>query len=218
MILWRTLWRWEGRGLRRDAMALAELAGFALLCVVLFSFLTETVAFPVPLLVWVILLFAGVLYVGRTFDREWAADGSRVLEGLRMIPGVLPLLFWIKWGRASLVLLGVGGFVALLLQATTPHAAPWWAWSWPPLLCGLLGFTAIGVLFAAGVVTQSRREYLLAVVCYPLTIPLILAVSQALHVGMATQTLSILWLKLTAGCALLYVVLAAALFPQMMRE
>lgn len=217
-MIWRTLWRWEGQALRRDVMALAELAGFALLCVVLFSLVGDAVRLPMPLVLWLILLFAGVLYMGRTFDREWASDGSRVLEGLRTIPGVVPWLFWIKWARASLVLLAVGIFVALLLQATTRLPMPWWAFSWPPLLCGVLGFTAIGVLFSAGVVTHTRREYLLAIVCYPLTIPLILAVAQALHIGIATQTRSIVWLKLTAGCAILYVVLAATLFPHMIRE
>ncbi|MBI2343474.1 MAG: heme exporter protein CcmB [Deltaproteobacteria bacterium] len=216
--MWSTLWRIESRGIRRDVIGVAELIGFVVLSLLIFAFVTRAVSIPAPLILWVTLLFGGVLYLGRSFDREWASDGSRVLEGLRMIPGAIPRLFWVKWGSNSLVLLLVSLLATGLLMLFLEEPGGWLAWSWLPLVIGLCGFSALGTLFAAGVVMQTRREYLLAILCYPLAIPLILAVSQCLTNGLATGRVDPVWIKLTAGCALLYITVASLLFPYLVEE
>lgn len=215
---WSALWYAEWLGVRQELAGLIELAAFVILGLLVFGLVDAHGVIPPPLLLWLLLLFGGMMYVGRAFDREWAGDGSRVLEGLRQIPGAMFRLFWIKWGKCCLVLAGTGGVAALLLAAFSTAPAVWLPWSLAPLGLGIAGLCALGTLFAAGLLMQDRREYLLPIVCYPLAIPLILGVAQCLASGLAVQRVEPVWLKLTAGCALFYTVGAALLFPHLVEE
>lgn len=215
----RTLWRIECRGLLRDIASLAELIGFVVLCLLIFSFVSSAHPIPAPLVLWITILFGGILYLGRSFDREWASDGSRVLEGMRMIPGVIRQMFWIKWIVNCLVLLGVALIAGIILGMSYRGGwPPWFGWIGAPLAFGIAGIAALGTLFAVGTLTQARREYLLPLLCYPIAIPLILGVSQCLVSGIAIQRVDPVWLKLTAGCSLLYVTVSFVLFPFLVEE
>lgn len=219
--MWLALWRLEWRGIARDRWALVELAGFLVCCLLIFRLALPEGATPVPIpmVVWITMLFGGVLFLAHGFDREWASDGSRILEGWRQIPGLIPRLFWVKWLSTSVILLATAGLAVLLLWLQSPAAAtPAPLWLWAPLGIGILGMTALGTLFAAGVVMEPRRAYLLPLLIYPLAIPLILAVAQCMATGMATQLVATIWLKLAMGCALLYVTLASWLFPHLIEE
>ncbi len=211
------LWRAEWRGIFREPIRLAEVIGFVVLCLLIFTFVSDSLlhAIAPSLMVWVTLVFGSVIFLGRSFDREWGSDGSRVLEGLRQMPGVLAALFWVRLASNVLVLLCVMGVAMLLVNVTTsPDNPDWMRLSAGPITLGVLGLTALGTLFSGAIVMQERRELLLPLLVYPLAIPLILAVSQCLGGILATGALDIVWLKLTAGTALLYVVGALLLFRQ----
>ncbi len=220
-MLWIVLWRAELRGIRRDIWSLGELAGFMVCCLLIFRLAGSRLPtqIPEPITLWITLLFGGIIYLGHSLDREWAGDGSRVLEGLRMVPGAVTTLFWVKWMANGLVLVVAGMLGMFLLIVTSESTSTAWiSWSVGPLLMGVMGLTGLGTLFAVGVLGEDRRSSLLPILCYPLAIPLILAVSQCVSRGMVLSQIDYVWLRLTAGCALLYVVLAAILFPAMVDE
>lgn len=213
----RTLWKIELLNIYRDVARLIELIGFVFLCLLIFQFVGYADSTHAPIVIWVTVLFAGMLHFGRSFDAEYASDGSRVIEGMRLIDGVASRIFWVKFITNVTIMTAVFLLGCVILSATsTDEIGVWLQFSFSPILLGIVGISALGTLFSVGIISENRREYLLPILCYPIAIPLILGVSQCLSVGISTQILDMVWLKLTAGCAILYVALAAMLFPQLM--
>jgi heme exporter protein B len=124
-------------------------------------------------ILWVATAFAGTLALGRTFDREQAhqtlpallhAPVDRAAIYVGKLLGLLALLW--------LVLLVVVPLVAILFQASL-FAAPWALLAL--LVCGTIGFLAVGSLFASMLVRTRSRDVLLPVLLYPMTVPVMLA-------------------------------------------
>src|SRR5882672_6357368 len=150
---------------------------FAVSCVLVFAFalVKEGEAPPdaAPAILWIAILFAGTLALGRTFERERYGE---TLRALLMAPSPRPAVYVGKL-LGMLALLGIAEallvpMVAFLFQATL--------FSRPLLLAGLLaggtvGFSAVGTLFAAMLVRARSRDVLLPILLYPITIPVIIA-------------------------------------------
>ncbi len=122
---------------------------------------------------WIAVAFSGTLALGRTFERERYHD---VLGALLLAPADRPAVYLGKlFGIVALLLLVeaiIVPLVALLFQAplfTHP------AYLIGLLVCGTLGFAAVGTLVAAMLVRARSRDVLLPVLLYPLTVPVIIA-------------------------------------------
>src|SRR5712664_2498461 len=121
---------------------------FAVSCVLVFAFalVKEGEAPPdaAPAILWIAIMFAGTLALGRTFERERYGE---TLRALLLAPAPRPALYIGKL-LGMLALLGIAEallvpMVAFLFQATL--------FSRPLLLAGLLaggtvGFSAVGTL------------------------------------------------------------------------
>jgi heme exporter protein CcmB len=149
---------------------------FALSCVLVFAFAFVRGGVPIPDtsggILWVVIVFAGTLALGRTFERERQTD---TLRALLLAPVERPAVYLGKLAAVLLLLVAVEALVVpvigVLFNAPVGRA-PW-------LLIGLLatgtlGFAAVGTLFAAMLVRAQSRDVLLPVLLYPVTVPVII--------------------------------------------
>lgn len=151
---------------------------FAAVVVVLFSFAFvqsdgKVVADVSAGILWIAIAFAGMLGLGRAFEREREGDTMR---GLLCSPADRGALFL---GKAA----GIALFMLLVELVVVPMLgflfdAPILA---RPIELFLLlslatiGFAVVGSVFAAMLLRSRMREVLLPVVLYPIVVPALLA-------------------------------------------
>ena len=126
-----------------------------------------------PGILWVALLFPGVLQLNRSFDVERADD---TLSGLLLSPLEPERLFIGKWlaNWTYLVVVDLFVLVAFMVLFNIAFEA---AIAWLLLLIPLAAvpFTAVGTLFAAMVSSLRSREAMLPILLFPLLIPSLIA-------------------------------------------
>jgi heme exporter protein B len=132
-----------------------------------------------PGVLWLTLVFAGLVAFGRAFaaEREQAS-----LEAMLMTPASPVAIFAGKAIAAGLLLVGCEAVLlpALALFFGTPLSAPIVA----AVLLATIGMAALGCLFAAMVARIRSRELLLPLLTLPLWIPFIVAGGHAVQVAM----------------------------------
>lgn len=175
-ILWKDL-RIELR--TKETLALLLLLGLLLLLVLSFAFdpTSPMRAAAAPGVIWVAVLFAGVLGINRSLllERE-----NLCLHGLLLAPIDHGTIFLAKTLASFVFMVAANAVVVPLFVlffnmdflATVLRVGP-------VLLLGLLGFAAIGTLFAAVSVRTRAREVMLPLLLLPLASPLIIAGIQA---------------------------------------
>jgi heme exporter protein B len=149
---------------------------FALSCLLVFAFAFVRGGRPIPDtaggILWVVIVFAGTLALGRTFERERQTD---TLRALLLAPVERPAVYLGKLAAVLLLLAAVEALVVpvvgVLFQAPIARA-PWLLLGL--LAAGTLGFAAVGTLFAAMLVRAQSRDVLLPVLLYPVTVPVII--------------------------------------------
>jgi heme exporter protein B len=150
---------------------------FAISCVLVFAFSLVQEGRAAqgvgPGVLWMAIMFAGNLALGRTFERE---RQSETLRALMLVPAPRPAVYLGKL-TAIIVLLTLTEvvlvpLVALLFQAEL-LAHPFWLTA--VVVAGTVGFAAVGTLFAAMLVRARSRDVLLPVLLYPITVPVLIA-------------------------------------------
>jgi len=150
---------------------------FAVSCVLVFAFALVREGVPPEgasaAVLWIAILFAGNLALGRTFERE---RQSETLRALLLAPASRPAVYTGK-------LLGL----VALMSAAEVLLVPLIAFLFQePLLrhpfrlativvAGTTGFAAVGTLFAAMLVRTRSRDMLLPLLLYTITVPVIIA-------------------------------------------
>ena len=196
---------------------------FAVSCILVFAFaLVREGRAPedgAAGILWIAIMFAGNLALGRTFERERQAETLRALllapaprpaVYLGKLLGILALLV-----AAELVLVPL---IAFLFQARL-LAHPFWLAS--IVLSGTLGFTAVGTLFAAMLVRARSRDVLLPVLLYPVTVPVIIAGvrgTAALLQADVDNAIVGFWLALLVCFDVVFVTLALWTFEPVMTD
>ena len=150
---------------------------FAVSCVLVFAFaLVQEGRGPedgAAGILWIAIMFAGNLALGRAFERERQAE---TLRALLLAPAARPAVYLGKLlGIVALLVaaeLVLVPLVAFLFQAGLLRHPFWLA---AIVLAGTIGFTAVGTLFAAMLVRARSRDVLLPVLLYPVTVPVIIA-------------------------------------------
>jgi len=214
---------------RKDA--LAELRGkhattstlfFAALVLLLFGFalgpdsrrLTEAA----PGLLWLAIVFAGLLAVGRLHLVE-TDDGA--LEHLALYPVDRRAIYAGKVlsGVAAMLVLGgvLLGVVAILYGIDLAAA-------WLPLvvtlLLGAVGFAAVGTFYAGVTVRMRAREVMLPLLMLPVIAPLLLAAVKASAAALGGDPFGELtaWLQLLAGYDIVMLITGAATYGFLLEE
>jgi heme exporter protein B len=162
------------------------LAQFVVLALVIANFGFQIYARNAPSIapgvLWLALVFAGLVAFGRAFaaEREQAS-----LEAMLMTPASPVAIFAGKALAAGLLLVGCEAVLlpALALFFGTPISAPIVA----AVLLATIGMAALGCLFAAMVARLRSRELLLPLLTLPLWIPFIVAGGHAVQVAMGAS-------------------------------
>lgn len=159
----------------RSRERITAMGAFAVLAGVLFSFSIDTTTVrPQDVaagLVWMTLVFGGLLGVGRTFHLE-AQDGA--FQGILTSPAPKDAVFLAKT-IANFVLLYLVSLLVLAVFALFFGVDLGRNLGWIVFVLGLgsLGFVALGTLFAAIATGTSMGETLLPVLVFPLLVPMV---------------------------------------------
>lgn len=160
----------------RSRERIGAMGAFAVLAGVLFAFSIDTsTTRPQDVaagLIWMTLVFGGLLGVGRTFQLE-AQDNA--FQGILTSPVPKDAVFLAKT-FANFALLYVVSLLVLFVFALFfgLELGPNLGWVVFVLGLGSLGFVALGTLFAAVSTGTSMGETLLPVLIFPLLVPMVI--------------------------------------------
>jgi len=196
---------------------------FAVSCVLAFAFalVREGEAPPdgAAGILWIAIMFAGNLALGRTFERERQAE---TLRALMLVPAPRPALYLGKLLGIVLLLVATEvllvPLVALLFQAGL-LAHPLWLVA--VVAAGTIGFATVGTLFAAMLARARSRDVLLPVLLYPVTVPVIIAgvrATASLAQPDADMAVVQFWLALLVAFDVVFLALALWTFEPVMTE
>ena len=178
----------------------------------------NTALMVAPGVLWITLVFSGLLAMSRSWGRERDNDVFRALL-LSPVPRAA-----IYWGKAlgslgfllvieAILLLEVGVLFSLdLTDVLVPLGAL--------LLLGTLGFVATGNLFAAMGVRTSMRDMALSVALFPIVAPALLcgvvATRELLHGAPLVEIYA--WMKIMAGFDVAVMTAATVIFEPIIED
>jgi heme exporter protein B len=167
--------RIEARG--RQTIGLLVVLGLLIVAVLGLGLgATAASAFGAPVVLWVSYLFAGVLCFEKTMAVE-RSDGA--LAGLMIAPMDRGTIYFAK-------LLSNLALMAAVALVVTPAGVVFFSFDLTAapgtfvivMSLGILGFAAIGTLFAALVSSTRLQGGLLAMMAFPVALPLVIASTQ----------------------------------------
>jgi heme exporter protein B len=170
-------------------------------------------------ILWVALAFSGTLALGRAFEREREGETLRALllapveRGAIYLGKVIALVSLMTCVEAVIVPVVVLLFNAPIGRAPGLVAAL--------LVGGIIGFAAVGTLFAAMLVRAHSRDVLLPVLLYPITVPVVIAGVRGTAAIFAVEpnlALARMWLTMLIFFDVVFVTLALWTFGAVMSE
>jgi heme exporter protein B len=165
---------------------------------------------------WVTLIFAGMLGLQRAFLIE---QERGCLSGLLLCPIEPGTLFLAKLTGNILFLVLVEVIATPLTLILLKVPLSWSLLALPAvLLLGIIGFAALGTLFAAISVRTRAREVLLPVMLLPLLIPLLIAAVKVTGALLAGMTWTGVWLRVLVAFDVVFVVTGWLIFSQVVQE
>lgn len=198
---------------RREAVGLIVVLGVLIVTVLGLGLGPEQLAggFAAPAVLWVAYLFSGVLCFEKTMANE-QHDGA--LAGLLLAPIDRAVIYAAKLLSNIALMIAVALIitpVAVVLFRFDLSAAPWqFALI---MLLSMIGYAAIGTLFAAAVAGSSLRGGLLAIAIFPISLPLVIASTQMLvRLFRDGQTIGGTGLAVIVAFALIYLVASWLVF------
>ena len=201
---------------------LAAMGAFVVLIGVLFNFSINTAVVRPQLfaaaLIWMTIIFGGMLGLGRTFRLE-QEDGA--LSGLLQSPIPLDALYLGKV-LGNFILLSV--MVALVFVVFGAFFALEFSGSYATLVgvvsFGVLGFVSLTTLFSAMATRSSMGESLLPVLVFPLLVPVLVygaTATDRLFAGRPVAEVSGN-LRMLVAFAIIFTVASAGLFRFVIEE
>jgi heme exporter protein B len=180
MALLREIAAVAGKDLRvelRSREIVATVGLFAALIVVVMAFALDHdrrfARIATPGLIWTAIAFAGVVGIGRAFDREREGDTMRALLlspasrlGIFLGKAVTIALLVVLIAAVCVPLIGLFLSVDLFEYPLQLLAA---------VALAAVGIAIVGTLFAASLLKVRARDVLLPIIAFPLLIPLLVA-------------------------------------------
>jgi heme exporter protein B len=217
--MWAILWKDSLLELRtKERISSLFVLAFLMILVFVFALSPEQAQRPEigAAVLWVTLLFAGMLSLQRGFLIE---QERGCLSGLLLTPIDPSALFLAK--VLSNVL-----FLVIVEIIVTPLMLLLFGTSWSSsllllpivLLLGILGFSALGALLAAIAVRTRAREVLLPVMLLPLLIPLLIATVKVTSALLAGEAWPTTWIRVLLAFDIIFLVTGWLIFSQVVRE
>jgi heme exporter protein B len=204
----------------RSRQLIGAMGLFGLLTTMVFYYTLEgrpdvrTAALPAAL--WVTVIFAGTLGLGRNLAQE---HDRGTLDGLLLAPIHRAALFYGKLIVGWLFTLIVASIatVALNFLFNVNLFQPGW---WLILILGTLGFAAIGTLLGSMAVYARARETTLPIIVLPIALPIIIAAVNACNAILSDLPLGdwAAWLALLGAMDVVFLGLALVLFEFIVEE
>jgi heme exporter protein B len=194
---------------------------FSVIVAVVFSFALDPTIRAQQIagaMLWVTILFVGMLGLGRSFTMEREQD---VLVGLLLTPIDRGALFLGKF-LANLVLLGATTIAIFLVftlffQLPTGRAAGGLA-----LVTGLacVGFMSLGTLFSAVAASTRLGDTLLPIILLPLLMPVVIFATGATQLLLAGRPLAEVMgnVRMLAAFAIIFVIVGTLIFDAVLEE
>jgi heme exporter protein B len=205
----------------RSRERVVSMATFAVLVAVVFSFALDPAVRARSIagaMIWVTVLFAGTLGMGRAFALEREADA---LTGVLVSPVDRGALFLGKWFANLLVVLAVEAVIfpvyGLFFGLPYGRALPGLV---AVVVLATLGFIALGTLFGAIVAHTRLGETLLPVLLLPLLIPVVIfaaSATQRLLAGRPVAEISS-QLRMLGAFDLVFLFVCTAIFGAVLEE
>lgn len=152
---------------------------FALLVIVIFNFALDPtpqmVVLVAPGILWVAVIFAGVLGLTRSFALE--KDGDN-LHGLMLAPVGRDVIYFGKM-LGSFVFMSVVEVIVYPVFAVLFDLPLFMPGLIPVALLATLGIASVGTLFSAMAVNTRSREVMLPLLFFPIVIPVLVAAVEA---------------------------------------
>ncbi len=204
----------------KETLASLLMLGLLILLILSFAFdpTSELRQEAAPGVLWVAVIFAGVLGINRSLLHEREND---CLHGLLLAPLDRGTIYLAKTTANFLFMLAAD--VIVVPTFIFFFNLPLWltvARLLPVLLLGLLGFAAIGTLFAAVSLRTRAREVMLPLLILPLASPLVIAcvkASGALLNGASLSGVSH-WLNLLGAFDVIFLVVGWLTFEYAVSE
>jgi heme exporter protein B len=206
----------------RSKQRLATMGGFAVLVGVLFNYaLDQTLVAPQDIaagLIWMTLVFAGVMGVGRTFELE-AEDGA--FQGVLLSPIPRDALYlgkvisnFVLVAAVVALVLAVFGLFFQLDYGSHPLVLG------AVLALGALGFVALATLFGAVSSGTTLGDTLLPILVFPLLVPMVVFGASATGRLLLGRPVSEVegQLRMLAAFAVLATAVGAALFRYVVED
>ena len=217
--MWALLWKDVRLELRtKERISSLFVLAFLIVLVFVFALSPEQVRHPEvsAALLWVALLFAGMLSVQRAFLIE---QERGCFSGLLLCPFDPGTIFLAKLIGNILFLTLVQAVVAPLTLLLLEVRFSWSFFALPlVLLLGIIGFSALGTLFAAIAVRTRAREVLLPVMLLPLLIPLLIAAVKVTGAILTGAEWSGVWFRVLLAFDVIFVVTGWLIFAQVVQE
>ena len=206
----------------RGKEVVATLTVFSFLVLTLFSF-TAAPGSPSPRemapgILWITFLFAGMLGLGRAFDRE---RENGCFTGLLLAPCDRMQVYW---GKCLSTLAFLMVFQAILwpifglLYGYSPIQRISMAWS--GIILGDMGFVFLGVMLSTVTIHARARAMILPLLLLPLSLPVLVCgvrvLTLALEGGSWAQALT--WIGRLAAFDIIFLVVGSVLFPLVVDE
>ena len=208
----KQLWLLTAKDLRieyRSRQAFQTTLFFALLILIIFQFAfdpgSEATREASPGILWVALLFPGMIRLNQSFQMETEEDS---LHGIVLSP-VDRGVFYLSKFLANWIFLLLVGIISSLAFLFFFNFDPSLQMLWLLLLVvlGLAGFSSVGTILAAMVAGSRSREVLLPILIFPIIIPIILAAVNGSQAVLIRQELTDFdqWLKILVAFDVVYV-------------
>jgi len=187
-VSWRSDWRrvraiaWKDLTVeRRSKAGFNAVTALAVTMLVLFGFAlgpeAQAVRDAAPGVIWLCVLFAGVLAFNRSYYTELE---SGALEHLVLYPGGRYVIFA---GKLLANFVFVGSMLAIVILCGIVLFQVQIPGEWPALvgilLLGVIGLVTLGTFYAAISSRNRAREVLLPLLLFPMLVPVLLAAMQA---------------------------------------
>jgi heme exporter protein B len=221
----KLIWLMAAKDLRieyRSRQAFLTTLFFAVLILIVFNFAfdpgSQATREASPGILWVALLFPGMIQLNRSFQSEME-EGT--LQGIVLSPMDRGAFFlgkflanWLFLMAIDTVILGV--FIIFFNFAV--EAA--FLWVFAVMVTAIAGFTAVGTVFAAMVSNVRIREVLLPILLLPIVVPIIVGAVNATRDILIHQDLANLgrWLQLLGAFDVIFVAAGFLVFDYVVGE
>lgn len=184
---------------------------FAGLVIVVFSFAFDpannTTKAVIPGVIWVIIVFAGILGLNRSFISEQRND---TMQGLLVAPMEAASIYLGKFLANFAMMLIVElvsiPFLFLLFDFKFHGSLPYFILV---VFLGSFGFIAIGTFLAALAANSKSSEMLLPLLLFPITTPILIGVVQATRIiltNMEKFSSALAWIQLVTAYDVIFFV------------